>query len=152
MENYKTKVESTPLDYLEEIPELALDVIADAIKENFKEIKASASSFASEDHGFLKKSMNYKIKKYKKDKSVWGVVGVESKKFIDPVTGEIVNPALYGRFIEYGTTSIQAEPFMRPAVERVGGNDGIDDDIAKQTQLLVETMCNKNNKTMENIS
>lgn len=151
MENYKTEVFGTDLDYLEEIPDLAIDVIADEIKQNFKEIKQTASSYASEDHGFLKKSINYRIKKFKKDKSVWGVCGVENKKFIDPETGEIINPAKYGRFTEYGTTKIQAKPFMRPAVERVGGDDGIDNDICKATQQLISVVCNKNNTKQEKI-
>jgi HK97 gp10 family phage protein len=34
--------------------------------------------------------------------------------------GEIVNPAFYGRFVEYGTTFMGAIPHMRPAARKMG--------------------------------
>ena len=148
----KTEIDYTPLDYLSDIPQAALEEIAAVIRNSLKNIKRRSASLAPTDDGFLKKSINYKIKTNKKKQTVFGISGVENKKFIDK-NGNTVNPATYAHFTEYGTVNIQAEPFMRPVVNTEVGEDNnkIQNEIAQNLLQLTTMYCEKNNKITKKI-
>ena len=143
----KVEIDYTSLDYLSEIPEAALEEITATIKSSLKVIKTRAASLAPTDDGNLKKAINYHIKTKKKDGVVIGVVGVQNKKNID-TEGNIINPASYAHFVEYGTVNIQAEPFMRPTVNTEVGenNNKLQYKITDNLLSLITLYCDKNNK------
>lgn len=148
----KVEIDYTPLDYLSEIPEAALEEVAATIKSSLKVIKSRAASLAPTDDGNLKKAINYRIKTKKKDGVVIGVSGVQNKKNIN-VEGNVINPASYAHFVEYGTVNIQAEPFMRPTVNTEVGEDSskLQNKIADNLLSLVNMYCKKNNKITKKI-
>lgn len=148
----KVEIDYTPLDYLSEIPEAALEEIAATIKSSLKVIKTRAASLAPTDDGNLKKAINYRIKTKKKNGVVIGVVGVQNKKIID-AEGNVINPSSYAHFVEYGTVNIQAEPFMRPTVNTEVGEDSnkLQTKIADNLLSLVSQYCDKNNKLTKKI-
>lgn len=45
--------------------------------------------------------------------------GITSRKH-GKKEGQVVNPASYGRYVEYGTTFMEAIPHMRPAARKMG--------------------------------
>lgn len=148
----KTEIDYTPLDYLSEIPSAALEEIATVIRNSLKNIKLRGASLAPTDDGNLKRSINYIIKTKKKQGKVIGISGVQSKKVIDK-DGNIINPASYAHFTEYGTVNIQAKPFMRPVVNTEVGEDSnkLQEKIANELLTLVNMYCEKNNKITKKI-
>lgn len=148
----KVEIDYTPLDYLSEIPQAALEELTATIKSTLKNIKQRSASLAPTDDGYLKKSINYKIKTDKKKQTVFGISGVENKKFVDK-NGNTVNPATYAHFTEYGTVNIQAEPFMRPVVNTEVGEDNnkLQDNITQNLLQLTTMYCEENNKITKKI-
>ena len=84
------------------------NVLAGAVRAGAKPLVDAARTNVPVDTGNLKKSIGINRKKTKDKSTVWFTVS--------PRKGG-VNDGFYGHMIEFGTSKMTAQPFMRPAFE-----------------------------------
>ena len=81
-------------------------------------IVKEAKRTASNRFGHLKKSIQSKVKTYKKGGQVIAIVGARKEYQVTDDMGKKIRPAKYFHLIEYGTKKIKANPFLRNAFEK----------------------------------
>ena len=84
------------------------NVLVGAVRAGAKPLVDAARANVPVDTGNLKKSIGINRKRTKDKSTVWFTVS--------PRKGE-PNDGFYGHMIEFGTSKIAAQPFMRPAFE-----------------------------------
>jgi HK97 gp10 family phage protein len=116
---------------IESLPEgIRQNVIMAALRIALEPIYASAKNYVPVLYGFLKEHITRKTSRMKDGVSFIGMVGIlTGGEPLDIATegrrkGQeiIVYPAMYGAFVEQGTSKREATPFLRPALEDQAGN------------------------------
>lgn len=86
----------------------------DNIRQICIDIRDTAKAKAPVDTGSLQASI--RLQTYHATGSAIIKLGVSAGGYVtNPRTGRIVN---YARFVEYGTSRMRAQPYMRPAIEQ----------------------------------
>lgn len=111
--------------------------------------RANLERNKSVDSGLLKKSIKTKFKT--RGRIFWGAVGVDSN--VDGLVGKATKrtrrPIKYAHLIERGFThypdggAIKVKPFLAPAINKMGGADGI---AKKLKDISIEIMAKAKTK------
>lgn len=95
----------------------ALSVLPERIQKNIltagvravaSDISKSAKRLVHKDSRDLEKSIIVKKRRSRSKNYVWFTVGINAKKY----------NVYYGHMVEFGTSTMKEEPFMRPAFEQ----------------------------------
>ncbi|THV27939.1 HK97-gp10 family putative phage morphogenesis protein [Glycomyces paridis] len=120
MPRYTVKVANTHLlkRKLKELPDDMLVGLTVAVRAAAKQLKADARKRAPVRSGDLRRSIRYRM-----DRD-----GLGAQVYVDE---------FYGRFIEYGTKSMEKQPFLRPAaaLERARFRNRVSDEVRKALGL-----------------
>lgn len=109
-------------------------------RRQMKKVVEKAKSKAPVDRGVLKEAIAMKVTSKKKTGELYAAAGVKSMTVYDPKTRKKINPIRYSHLPEFGHVlrskgtkgkkgtgaivgQVAAQPFMRPAVNEVVGND-----------------------------
>ena len=86
--------------------------------------------------GFLQKSIKVRVPRHKRRNEAVILVGIDSV----PMGGRMGKKAFYGAFVEFGTSKIKANPFMRPAFDgtRTEVIEAISNDLAVGIALAAD--------------
>ena len=92
------------------------DETADALKDNAVKIRDFAKQIVPVDTSSLKRSI--RVQRFAKKKGKFLTTGVSAGGYIiNPKTGRRVD---YASYVEFGTSKMKAQPYMRPALAKYG--------------------------------
>lgn len=97
------------LDSLKQFPKnIQKNILVGAVRAGAKPLVEAAKDYAPVDKGILKKSIGVNRKKTKDKNQVWFAVSPRKGGKYD---------GFYGHMVEFGTSKMAAQPFLRPAFE-----------------------------------
>jgi HK97 gp10 family phage protein len=98
------------------LPEITRNALADANEETAEHIRAGAVRRVPVRFAFLQRAITMRMNR----KTGVATVGVARGQHVTP-DGQMVDPARYAHFQEFGTEHHDAHPFMIPATEEQKG-------------------------------
>ena len=103
---------------IKELPDHMRDGLRLAVKASAKQLKADARKRAPVESGDLRRSIRYRVDK-------------------DGLGATVIVGEYYGRFVEFGTSSMEAQPYLRPAaaLERARFRNRISDEVRQALGL-----------------
>lgn len=121
-------------------PEVILRSMAATQRKQMKKIVEKAKAKAPKRSGALQSAIGMKVTAKKKTGELYAGAGVRSMTVYDIKTRKKINPARYSHLSEFGHAvrgrgqkgkkgtgpvigQVAAQPFMRPAINEVAGND-----------------------------
>lgn len=123
----------------------ALEPILQAAKAKLSVAARTAKTLAPVRTGALRKHIKVKVKRYRRGEGggLYVGLGVESV-WLKDAKGRSINPAKYAHLVEMGTVRSAPRSFMRRALNSIGGIDGVDKSIRKETKAFVEKLAKEN--------